>query len=65
MTNWKEGDPCRVIYTVDGLEYEAVIDSIVTAEGDTEAYAIVHYKDFPETVQVLSERYLKDDEKCH
>ena len=50
MIEWKVSDPCRVIYSADGLEYEAIIDSI-DGEGE-ERYAIVHFVDYPDSFQV-------------
>lgn len=50
MLDWKPNDQCRVVYTLDGLEYDAVIDSI---DGEDDGrYAILHFVDYPETFQV-------------
>jgi hypothetical protein len=46
-TTWKIGDPCRALYSVDGLEYEGTIEDIAKSENDS-VYMTVHLLGYEE-----------------
>ena len=44
---WKVGDPCRALYSLDGLEYEGTIEDIAMSEDDN-VYMTVHLLGYEE-----------------